>query len=361
MKEIVDKIIKEGFECYIVGGYVRDYLLGYDSKDIDICTNAKVEDLIKIFEGTGKPNKQYFSYHIKDGEYNYDITSFRKELEYKKNKPIRLEYAKDLKTDLLRRDFTINTFAIDSNGKLIDLLKAKEDLNNKIIRVVGNTKDKLIEDKTRIIRAIRFSCTLDFSLSNEIREFLKENGKLLNEVPKEYIKKELDKIFDSNHYDKFFEIVRNYNLSKYLNIKFDTIKEAYDRYGIWAQIETTLTIPNKEKTIIDMISNIVRKRSINTSELVIYNDKIIKNAATILKINKDINSYEEINKIHSILELDITPKDIAKYVEIKNIKKVYKYIERKVMNGELENSKEQIEDFLKNINIRTILKETSYE
>ena len=214
MKEILDKIIKEGFECYIVGGYVRDYLLGYDSKDIDICTNAKVEDLIKIFNGTGKPNKEYYSYHIKDGDYTYDITSYRKELQYKKNKPIKLEYAKDLKTDLLRRDFTINTFAIDENGKLLDLLNAKEDLDNRIIKVVGNTKEKLTEDKTRIIRAIRFACTLDFTLSNEIREFLKENGKMLNEVPKEYIKKELDKIFDSNHYDKFFEIVRNYNLSK---------------------------------------------------------------------------------------------------------------------------------------------------
>lgn len=84
MKEIMDKIIEEGFECYIVGGYVRDYLLGYNSKDIDICTNAKVEDIIKIFKDSGKTNINYFSYHIKDGEYTYDITSYRKELEYKK-------------------------------------------------------------------------------------------------------------------------------------------------------------------------------------------------------------------------------------------------------------------------------------
>ncbi len=361
MKEILDKIINEGFECYIVGGYVRDYLLGYDSKDIDICTNAKVEDLIKIFNGTGKPNKEYYSYHIKDGDYTYDITSYRKELQYKKNKPIKLEYAKDLKTDLLRRDFTINTFAIDENGKLLDLLNAKEDLDNRIIKVVGNTKEKLTEDKTRIIRAIRFACTLDFTLSNEIREFLKENGKMLNEVPKEYIKKELDKIFDSNHYDKFFEIVRNYNLSKYLNIKFDTIKEAYNRYGIWAQIETTLPFSNEEKTITAYISNIIKKGTINTAELAVYNDLIIKNAAYILKLDREISTYEDMNKIHSVIELDITPKEMVKYIDIKYIKKIYKYIERKVMNGELENSKDVIIEFLKNINIRKILEETDYE
>ena len=361
MKEIVDKIIKEGFECYIVGGYVRDYLLGYDSKDIDICTNAKVEDLIRIFDGTGKANKQYYSYHIKDGDYTYDITSYRKELQYKKNKPVKLEYAKDLKTDLLRRDFTINTFAIDKNEKLIDLLNAKEDLDNKVIRVVGNTKDKLAEDKTRIIRAIRFYCTLDFNLSDEILEFLKDNGKMLNEVPKEYIKKELDKIFDSNHYDKFFELVNKYDLGKYLNIKFNEIHNVYNRYGVWAQIETTLPFSNDEKTIISYISNMVKKGSINTGELIIYNDIITKNASYILDLNKEVNSFEEINKIHSIIELDITPKEIAAYVDITNIKKVYKYIERKVMNGELENSKDAIKEFLKNINIRTILKETNYE
>ncbi len=361
MKEILDKIINEGFECYIVGGYVRDYLLGYTSKDVDICTNAKVEDLIKIFGGTGKSNKAYYSYHIKEGDYTYDITSYRKELEYKKNKPVKLEYAKDLKADLLRRDFTINTFAIDSNGKLIDLLNAKEDLDNKIIKVVGNTKEKLTEDKTRIIRAIRFACTLDFDLSDEIKEFLKENGKMLNEVPKEYIKKELDKIFDSNHHDKFFEIVRNYNLSKFLNIKFETIKEAYNRYGIWAQIETTLPFSNSEKTIISYISNMIKKGAINTGELIIYNDEIIRNAAYILNLEKEISTFEEVCKIHSVIELDITPKEIAKYVDLKNIKKVYKYIERKIMTGELENSKVKIEEFLKNMNIRTILKETDYE
>ena len=167
MKEIIDKIIEEGFECYIVGGYVRDYLLGYDSKDIDICTNAKVDDIIKIFKDTGKANKNYFSYHIKDGEYTYDITSYRKELEYKKNKPVKLEYAKDLKTDLLRRDFTINTFALDHNGNLIDILGAKEDLDNRIIRVVGDTEEKLLEDKR--IMELEYNLICEFiKLRNEL-------------------------------------------------------------------------------------------------------------------------------------------------------------------------------------------------
>lgn len=361
MKEIIDKIIEEGFECYIVGGYVRDYLLGYDSKDIDICTNAKVDDIIKIFKDTGKANKNYFSYHIKDGEYTYDITSYRKELEYKKNKPVKLEYAKDLKTDLLRRDFTINTFALDHNGSLIDILGAKEDLNNRIIRVVGDTEEKLLEDKTRIIRAIRFSCTLDFELDDEIKSFLETKGKVINQIPKEYIRKELDKIFESNHYDKFFDLVNKYDLGKYLNIKYNKIHKAYDKYGIWAQIETTLPFSNSEKTVVAYISNMIKKGSINTRELIIYSDIITKNASYILGLDESVNSFEEIGKLHIVIEMDITPQEIAKYIDVKYVKKIYKYIERKIMVGELSNDKETIKEFLKKIDLKDILKETDYE
>ena len=235
---------ENGFEAYIVGGYVRDYLLGISSTDIDICTNATVEQMDKIFEGIGKKDPTYFAYHIKDGEYSYDITTYRKELEYKKNKPVKMEIAPDLGTDLLRRDFTINTFAIDSNGLFVDILGAKKDLNGRLIRVVGDTEKKLQEDKTRIIRAIRFACTLDFDLDPPIIEFFStKRSHLLNEVPKEYKKKELDKIFDSSGAYKFFYLMRRYGMSKFFNIEFDMVNtNVYNRYGIWAQLETTLPL-----------------------------------------------------------------------------------------------------------------------
>lgn len=251
MKEIVDKIIKEGYECFIVGGYVRDYLLGTNSKDIDIITNAHIEDIERIFGSIGSSYKEYFSYHIIDNNYTYDITSYRRELEYINNKPIKIEYASSLKEDLQRRDFTINTFVLDKDGKLLDILNAKKDLDNKIIKVVGNTKQKLTEDKTRIIRAIRFSCTLDFNLDDEIKDFLRVNASFLKEIPRELIKKELDKIFESNNYQKFFKLASEYNLDEYLSIKHGNIKPSYDKYGVWAQIETTLPLSNKEKKIIN--------------------------------------------------------------------------------------------------------------
>ncbi len=253
MREILNKLINNGFEAFVVGGYVRDYLLSLKSYDIDICTNAKIEDIINIFNGIGKVNKEYYSYHIEKDNITYAITSYRKELEYYKNKPIKLEYASSLEEDLLRRDFTINTLAMDIDGNIIDLLDAKEDLNNKIIKVVGDTYNKFNEDKTRIIRALRFSTVLDFKLDKYIDDFLNKNASLLKEVPKEYIKKELDKIFSNKNYLKFFEMVDKYNLKPYLNINYSNIKPNCDKMEVWAQLDTTLPLSNKEIKICNAI------------------------------------------------------------------------------------------------------------
>lgn len=348
MNEIVNKIVSSGFEAYIVGGYVRDYLLGLKSYDIDICTNASIDQIVNIFGNEGTCNKQYFSYHLVKDKYQYDITCFRKELEYKKNKPIKIKLAKDLKTDLLRRDFTINTFAIDSNGKFIDLLNSKIDLDNKIIKVVDNTYKKLEEDKTRIIRAIRFFCTLNFELHDEIKSFLKEKGYLLNDVPREYIKKELDKIFENGNYIKFFDLVKEYNLEKYLSIKFSDIKQAYNCIGVWAQIETELPLTKVEKKTIDNIKYLVKEKSLNLSNMFLYNDDVIKNVACILNLDKEIKEFYEIKKMHSIIDIDVTLDILSKYVDIKNIRKVYKILEKNILEGKLGNDAYSIERFLKN-------------
>ena len=348
MNEIMNKIVGSGYDAFIVGGYVRDYLLGFKSYDIDIATNAHVEDLIKIFGNQGKANKQYYSYHIKDDFYTYDITCYRKELAYKKNKPTKLEYAKDLKTDLLRRDFTINTFAMDKDLKFVDLLKSKKDLNNKLIRVVGNTKEKLTEDKTRIIRAIRFSCTLDFELDTEIKKFLSKYGYMLNEVPREYIKKELDKIFDSANVMKFFDLVKEYKLEKYLSIKFENVKPAYNRIGYWAQLETILPLTNEEKKDISCIKFLVYEHAFNTANMFLYNDNVIKNAGCILNLDKDVKEFYEIKNMHSIIDINVDKDVLFKNVPVSDIRRVYKIVERSILEGRLVNDKYMIERFIRN-------------
>lgn len=260
MKEVLNKLIENGYEALIIGGYVRDFLLNKKSDDIDICTNASIEEIKKIFGNTGIAFEKYYSYHIKKDNYKIDITTYRIELEYQNSKPVKLLKANTLLEDLIRRDFTVNTIAMDNNGNIIDLLNAKKDLDSKIIKVVGNTFERLTEDKTRILRAIRFSCELDFELDEEIKKFIKNNGYLLKELPKEYIRKEIDLIFNSNNYLKFFELVKQYNLEKYLSIEFQKIDRNLNKYEIWSQIKTTLPFSKKE---IKIINNIRGEKKIN--------------------------------------------------------------------------------------------------
>lgn len=350
MKEIMEKIIKNGYEAYVVGGYVRDYLLGIESKDIDICTNAPINEIIKMFKGEGTAYPQYYAFHLEKDGVNYDITSYRKELSYRRNKPVEIVPAPDLATDLLRRDFTINTFAIDSKGMLIDIYGAKKDLDSRIIRVVGDTEKKFKEDKTRIIRAIRFACTLDFDLDPKIIEFLStKHVYLLNEISPEFKRKELDKIFDSANSFKFLYLIKRYNMWKYFNIEeTSNIIQTYNRYGIWAQVNADLVFTREEKKIIEAIKKLVSKGDIDILDFATYDEDVIYNAASILGIEGKVRQILDILSIHSsLIELDITVGAMLNYVAIEDFKRVYKSVERNIMEGKLENSKEAIIDYLK--------------
>lgn len=348
MKEILKELNDNGYEAYIVGGYVRDYLLGINAYDVDICTNAPIEKIMKIFKGRGRAFKEYYAFHINENGFNYAITTFRKELEYRRNKPTKLCVADDLGTDLLRRDFTINTFAVDINDNLIDILGAKKDLDNKLIKVIGDVKAKFTEDKTRILRAIRFACTLDFDLDKDIIDFISNNNAyLLNEVPREYKKRELDKIFDSMNIDKFFYLVKRYNMGKYFNIRFGKIKRAYNKYGIYSQMECDLPFSNVEKNIIDNIRKLVSQGNIYFADFDKYSSEELYNAAAILDMESTIGLIREIKDLHSMFDIDISIDILFRYVDIHNLKRVYRLIERNIMEGKLENNRYSIEDFLR--------------
>ena len=178
---------------------------------IDICAKLTIDELLPILNQlnikVAYSNTKMGTLKLRYNNLSFEYATLRYE-DYKKmgaRTPHMVQFVDDIKIDAMRRDFTINTFALDKDDNFIDLLDSKRDLNYGLIRVVGNTEKKFLEDKTRIIRAIRFSCTLDFELDDEIKLFLKNKAHYLNEVPLEYIKKELTKIFESNNYDKFFE------------------------------------------------------------------------------------------------------------------------------------------------------------
>ena len=108
--QVLKKITNEGFKAYIVGGFVRDFILNKKTNDIDICTNATPKDVIEIFKEGCLPNEEYGSVILRNKKIKYEITTFRKEIGYIENrKPAKIKYIDDLYQDLLRRDFTVNT------------------------------------------------------------------------------------------------------------------------------------------------------------------------------------------------------------------------------------------------------------
>ena len=199
IKNVLNELDRHGFESFLVGGYVRDTLLGIKTFDVDICTSALPKDIHAIFSIC---SNNYGGANLKIDNLNIDITTFREDGTYTNRHPEEVKYITDLKTDLKRRDFTINAICMDKNDKVIDLLDGVDDLNNRVIKMIGNPDDRLKEDPLRILRAIRFATVLDFAIDEKLMLSLKENSSLVSTLSGVRIKEELDKILSSPNFKK---------------------------------------------------------------------------------------------------------------------------------------------------------------
>ena len=231
--EILKTIENNGYKAYIVGGFVRDYILGIKSIDVDICTNATPKELIKIFDAA-IPNMEYGSVTLTYKKINFEITTFRRERKYiNHRKPSEIEYIDDLKEDLLRRDITINTLCMNSNKEIIDLLDGMKDIKNKVIRVVGIEEERLDEDTLRILRIIRFATKLNFKIDFKTSNAIRKKGHLLKEISYTRKKEELEKIFSSKNVKYGIHLIKKYNLDKYLELNnIKKLKKVEDIHGI---------------------------------------------------------------------------------------------------------------------------------
>ena len=192
--KILDEIESAGFVAYIVGGYVRDKILGVITADIDIITNATPKDLNGIFKNIKKTYLDYGAVKLYIDNHIIDITTFRREFDYKNNKPSRIEYISSLETDLLRRDFKMNTLVIDKEENIIDLLGGKKDIKDKIITPVKDVNVLFSEDASRMLRALRFMFTLDFTLDKSIFNYIISHKELFKTISNTKKKEEFDKI-----------------------------------------------------------------------------------------------------------------------------------------------------------------------
>ena len=183
--ELAQILSEKGHEAYLVGGCVRDIMLGRTPKDWDITTDAVPQEVIKIFEAEDMrviPTGEKFgtvTVHLDDED--FEITTYRLEADYSDaRRPTAVSFSKDLKEDLSRRDLTINAMAFDPlTGELVDPFGGQEDLEKGLIKAVGRPEERFHEDALRLMRAIRFATRFGFGLDEDTKKAIKRNAERL--------------------------------------------------------------------------------------------------------------------------------------------------------------------------------------
>ena len=322
VKFIIDKMYERGYEAFIVGGCVRDSILGITPNDYDITTNAKPEEIIDIFK-----DFKIIDNGIKHGTVGiiiekevYEITTYRIEGEYENNRrPKNVEFALDIEDDLKRRDFTINAIAYNDKLGIIDKFDGIKDIKNKIVKTVGNPDERFNEDGLRLVRAIRFSSKLNFKIEDKTLKSIYKNVDIIKNISKERITDEFTKMILS---DKPQDIILLYKTGIFKSIGiFSYInKEKYE------DLEQELRVLNNcESNLVKrmaMLEYIIKKKKIPSRSIVdtlVYSNKIKKECKSLvecmLKDNIEVNTIEIkilLNKVGS-----------EKLIEALNLKKIY--------------------------------------
>lgn len=214
---LLQEIQKAGFEGYFVGGSVRDYLLDRPIHDIDIATSATPEEIKKIFPKTIDVGIEHGTVIVLFDQASYEITTFRSESNYKDyRRPSEVEFIRSIKEDLARRDFTMNAMAMDHDGYIFDPFNGKRDIQEKIIRTVGQPKERFSEDALRMLRAIRFVSQLSFTLEEETLLAIKENNQLLTFIAVERITMELEKLLNGENASGGLRLLLDTEVYKYI-------------------------------------------------------------------------------------------------------------------------------------------------
>ena len=216
VNDALNKIHKKGFPAYIVGGAVRDLLLGKKTDNWDFATSATPEEIQQIFPDSFYNNKFGTVTVPSIDKIFFEITTFRSESEYKDQRhPEKVTWAKTIEEDLSRRDFTVNAIAYDGKN-IIDPFDGQKDIKNKVIRAVGNPDKRFSEDALRLARAIRFASELGFLIEEQTRLSIQKNAQLITKISGERIRDELFKILASTNPAEGILFMRNTGLLTFI-------------------------------------------------------------------------------------------------------------------------------------------------
>lgn len=200
---IIDTLAAAGYEAYVVGGCVRDSILGREPQDWDITTSAKPEQVKALFPRTIDTGLQHGTVTVMQGREGFEVTTYRIDGKYEDGRhPSEVIFTPDLKEDLKRRDFTINAMAYSERAGLVDLFGGMGDIRRGIVRCVGDPLERFGEDALRILRAVRFSAQLGYGIDSGTKEGIRKLASSLQKISAERIQTELVKLITSDHPDE---------------------------------------------------------------------------------------------------------------------------------------------------------------
>lgn len=314
---ILETLKANGYNAYIVGGCVRDELLQKNPSDFDITTNAKPNDIKKIFNKTIDTGIKHGTVSVLFYENNspkiFEVTTYRIDGKYDDSRhPNEVHFVNDLKEDLRRRDFTVNAMAYNDDEGLNDEFNGFEDLKNGIIRAVGNPTERFTEDALRLLRAIRFAAKLGFKIENETEIAMPKLASNLSNISKERIQVELTKTITSknpNYVKKIFD----YGFAKYICDDFDKIKLGHFMLSSETHIAYTCLFYNTKCDIAKKILKCLKFDNNNIQKITLLLDakkiyKEIKNIYNKRKKFENIDSEIKISvkKLVNFLNYDLT-------------------------------------------------------
>jgi len=329
--KILNKFEKNKFKAYIVGGAVRDYLLGYDINDYDIATDAKPEEVTEIFEKVIPTGIKYGTVTLVYNNKNYEITTFRKDFDYINNrKPDKVVYSEDIDEDIKRRDFTINSLYCDSKGRIRDKYSGVKDIKSKIIRTIGNPDERFKEDALRMIRAVRFMATLGFKIEEKTKNSIVKNHQLIENVSAERIKTEFDRILLSNNPGEGIRTLTDTNLMKYIipelykTVDFDQHSKYHDKNVYDHTIAVVENIePKLDLRLAALLHDISKPESFTLDEELEghFKGHHIKSADKSVEIlkrlrydNKTIENVRVLIRYHYLKDISIKEKGVKRFI-----------------------------------------------
>jgi tRNA nucleotidyltransferase (CCA-adding enzyme) len=294
---IIKKIEEAGHQAYFVGGCVRDLLLKRPIGDIDITTSATPDTIQTIFDQVIPVGIEHGTVIVRHNKVSYEVTTFRIESDYSDGRhPDSVQFIDKIDQDLARRDFTVNALAMDKYGKIIDLFHGQEDLQNGLLRTVGDGIDRLKEDPLRILRAIRFSSQLGFKIENDTLSAIQNVKPAIEGLAVERVTAELQKLFAGNYVKAGLTYLTDLGIEKHIPVLKD--------YQVLQKLSETIRPVDTLSEVICLIHRTESKIDVRTiSKGWKCSNKVLNEA---IQLNEAITYYTS-NGLNNMLAYKLLP------------------------------------------------------